>query len=361
MADDPIAPPRVSIFSGDLNGWHAHNNCETEVVDDALRLKAGDGLLWHDLQLRNFVFETDWRPLKEKDYDAGIYFRCDLPPEGKPFPAKYQVNLKQGDEANLIGFKDGRSTGHFKPGEWNHLKLTVNGTKAEMEINGQPAWKVDGLEDRRGYFGLQVEVPLGGEHEFKNMFVTELGYRPLFNGVDLAGWEGAGEEAAKCWKVADGLLTCTGEKGPWLRTTEEFDDFNVRLEYKLKAGGNSGVYIRVPANGNHHGDDAGIEMQLLDDGAARYKNLKDYQYTGSLYAIVAADPRVSRGPEVWNSIEINCRGSDYFVIHNGVQVVKAGEADNAELGKRRKKGFLGLQNHSEEVWFRNVRVGPAVE
>jgi len=49
------------------------------------------------------------------------------------------------------------------------------------------------------------------------------------------------------------------------------------------------------------------------------------------------------------------------VIHNGVQVIKAGEADSAELGKRRKKGFLGLQNHSEEVWFRNVRVGPAVE
>ncbi len=356
------SPPKHSIFNGsDLAGWHAHNNCEAAAVDGKLVLKAGDGFLWHDFQLRNFVLELDWKPVKAEKYDAGIYFRSDLPPEGKPFPAKYQVNLKQGDELNLIGVKEGRSSGLFKAGEWNHVKLTVNGTKAEMEINGQAAWKVDGLEDRRGYFGLQIEVPLGGEHEFKNIFVTELGYKPLFNGSDLAGWEGAGQEASKCWKVADGLLTCTGEKGPWLRSEEEFEDFNLRLEYKLKAGGNSGVFIRVPASGDHHGEDAGIEIQLLDDAAERYKELKDSQYTGSLYAIVAADPRVSRGPEVWNSIEINCRGSNYQIIHNGVQVIKAGETESAELGKRRLKGFLGLQNHSEEVWFRNVRVGAAVE
>src|SRR3569832_627575 len=107
--------PRVSLFNGsDLTGWHSHNNCEAEVADGCLRLKAGDGLLWLVLQLRKFVFEADWRPLKERQYDAGIYFRCDLPAEGKPFPAKYQVNLKQADEANLIGFKDGRSMGLFK-------------------------------------------------------------------------------------------------------------------------------------------------------------------------------------------------------------------------------------------------------
>src|SRR5437764_8209663 len=88
------------------------------------------------------------------------------------------------------------------------------------------------------------------------LFAMEPGYRSLFDGQSLAGWEGAGQPAEKCWKVEDGTIVCTGEKGTWLRSNEQFGDFNLRLEYKLKAGGNSGVYIRVPADGNHHGERA---------------------------------------------------------------------------------------------------------
>jgi hypothetical protein len=69
----------------------------------------------------------------------------------------------------------------------------------------------------------------------------ESGYRPLFDGRTLAGWEGGGQPAEKCWKVEEGTIVCTGEKGPWLRSVEQFGDFNLRLEYKLKPGGNSGV------------------------------------------------------------------------------------------------------------------------
>src|SRR3954465_6442898 len=58
------------------------------------------------------------------------------------------------------------------------------------------------------------------------------GYRPLFDGQSLAGWEGGGQPAEKCWKVEEGTIVCTGEKGPWLRSVEQFDDFNLRLEYK---------------------------------------------------------------------------------------------------------------------------------
>src|SRR4051812_13650124 len=64
------------------------------------------------------------------------------------------------------------------------------------------------------------------------------GYRPLFDGQTLAGWEGGGQPAEKCWKVDEGTIVCTGEKGPWLRSLEQFGDFNLRLEYKLKPGGN---------------------------------------------------------------------------------------------------------------------------
>jgi len=187
------------------------------------------------------------------------------------------------------------------------------------------------------------------------------GYKPLFDGQSLSGWEGAGQPAEKCWKVDDGTIVCTGEKGPWLRSKEQYDDFNLRLEYKLKMGGNSGVYIRVPENGNHHGDGAGIEVQVLDDGADRYRTLKPYQYTGSLYAIAPATSHVAKNVGEWNTLEINCRGTKYHVIHNGTTIIATDELEFPELKGRLTKGHLGLQNHSEEVWFRNLRIGPALD
>ena len=189
----------------------------------------------------------------------------------------------------------------------------------------------------------------------------ETGYKPLFDGTSLAGWEGGGQPAELCWKVADGTILCTGEKGPWLRSKEQHGDYNLRLEYKLKAGGNSGVYIRVPESGNHHGNGAGIEVQVLDDADGRYRTIKPYQYTGSLYAIAPATKHVGLAPGEWNKLEINCKVTKYHVIHNGVTIVAADETTFPELKGRLTKGFLGLQNHSEEVWFRNLRIGPPLD
>ena len=69
------------------------------------------------------------------------------------------------------------------------------------------------MAQKDGYIGLQAEVPLGGQFEFKDIYVTELKHRPLFNGNDLSGWEGAGRDAKECWTVEEGLLKCTGRKG----------------------------------------------------------------------------------------------------------------------------------------------------
>jgi hypothetical protein len=190
---------------------------------------------------------------------------------------------------------------------------------------------------------------------------TDDGFVPLFNGQDLTGWEGAGQDAEKCWLVENGELVCTGKPGPWLRSTEQFSDFVLELEYLLKEGGNSGVYVRVPEDGNHHGEGAGIEVQLLDDHAERYKDLKPYQFSGSLYAIVAADPRVSKPAGEWNRMTIRCQGTSYEVHHNGEMVIKADEESAPELARRLTRGYLGLQNHNEEVRFRNLRIKKLTE
>lgn len=360
LAAEPAGVRSSLLSSPALEGWVV-TGCEVEFKDGVLLAKGGNGLVRTENRYRDFVLELDYRALKKDTYDAGIYLRCELPPEGKPFPTQHQVNLKQGDEVNLIRFPKAKSTGLVKVGEWNHVKLTVVGETVKAEINGKPAWETDGMTARDGYVGLQVEVPLGGQFEYKNIAVTELDYRPLFDGTSLAGWEGGGQPAEKCWKVADGTIVCTGEKGPWLRSMEQHGDFNLRLEYKLKAGGNSGVYIRVPEDGDHHGDGAGIEVQTLDDAAEKYKTLKPYQYTGSLYAIAPATTHVGRPPGEWNRLEINCRGTKYHVIHNGVTIVAADETTFPELKGRLTKGFLGLQNHSEEVWYRNLRIGPPLD
>jgi hypothetical protein len=182
-------------------------------------------------------------------------------------------------------------------------------------------------------------------------------FRSLFNGCDLSGWEGVTADASTSWKVEDGMIVCTGKPGTWLRSKHRYGNFNLRFDYKLLPGGNSGIYLRVPADGAHR-EEGGAEVQILDDDDARYRNLEPGQFCGSVYKVAPATHHVSRPAGQWNSMEINCCGTSYRVTHNGVVVVDATAAEIPELGRRFQQGFLGLQNHREEVWFKNLRIGP---
>ncbi|MDB5389658.1 MAG: hypothetical protein JWM11_5304, partial [Planctomycetaceae bacterium] len=363
-ADKPaVAENTFSLFDGKtLDGWNIENGAKVEIQDGQLLLKDGNGWLRTDHQYADFKLHIEWKALKAEKYDAGIYIRSGG--EGAPFPKpSYQINLLQGKEGNISSLPGASSTGLIKPGDWNVFDITVVGDTVALEINGKPAYKVGGLTAKSGYVGLQVEVPLGGQYLIRNIQMTELGFQRLFNGKDLTGWEGAEESADKCWEVQNGLLTCTGKKGPWLRSAKEYGDFNFRVDYQVSAGGNSGVYVRVPKDGNHHRDNdtlppAGFEVQMLDDAAEQYKTLKDFQYSASVYDIAGANPRVSKPHGQWNTLEINCQGGLIKTVHNGKTVVQITPETHPLSKLRLHKGFLGLQNHSTLVKFRNVRVGP---
>lgn len=365
QAQDHPAGFERSIFNGQtLHGWTVENGCEATVEDGQLVLKAGDGWLRSDHVYADFQMHVEWKALQKTAYDAGIYVRT--PKDGAPFPkGGYQVNLLQGKEGNIGNLPGATSTGLVKDGEWNSFDITVIEDRIKLLINGQPAYDASGIKNRTGYIGFQIEVPKGGQFLVKNVTVKELGYASLFNGKDLAGWEGAGAAAADCWLVEEGLLVCNGKKGPWIRSDKEYGDFNLRFDYQVSVGGNSGVYVRVPKDGNHHRKDeteaaAGFEVQVLDDTAPQHAKLKDYQYCGSVYDICGANKKVGRPVGEWNSLEINCRGQNITTVHNGAVIVEVTPETHPLIKLRQTSGFLGLQNHSTVVRFKNVRVGPAL-
>ena len=179
-AAEPAAAPagggaRVSLFDGKtLAGWDVLK-CEAVVDNGEILLKSGNGLVQSQKKYGDFVLEFEWKPLKDDKWDSGVYFRYDGVPANRPWPKRYQANMRKGDEGNVDGLAGAKSTGLIKPGDWNSFKLTVRGTKAEMEINGKPAWKADGLAGpTESYIALQAEVPGGGQNRFRNIFITEL-------------------------------------------------------------------------------------------------------------------------------------------------------------------------------------------
>jgi Domain of Unknown Function (DUF1080) len=353
----PDEPARRSFtMRPDSAHWRIEN-CEAEFQSGGIiRGKKGNGWLRSVHNYSDFILELDWKPESLGFYDAGVFFRANAPPPGESWPNFFQVNLKTGAEAVLKSTQsDSLGSAATKPGEWNHLKLTLEGKTASCEVNNKPVWKSQNIDQPNGYIALQVEQPQGGVILYREIKITELNSENLLQ-TNLDGWLAAEGDAAACWKRKGNELICTGAKGPWLRYAKPVKNFNLRLDYLLQEGGNSGVYVRVPEDGAHHGATSGIEVQILDDAAPRYKELKPYQYSGSLYAIVPADPRVTNAAGQWNSLEIECRSDQYVVWQNGVEVIRANGAAAPELLERRLEGFLGLQNHSEEVRFRNIRL-----
>jgi hypothetical protein len=187
------------------------------------------------------------------------------------------------------------------------------------------------------------------------------GFVPLFNGKNLDGWKPF-DSKANIWSAEDGLIVCSDKGGGWLGTTGEYDNFVLRLEYRLKPGGNSGVYLRAPDRGHISRD--GMEIQLLDDNHPSYATIDFYQYTGSIYHVVPPTRRAGKQAGQWNAMEIRADGRRIVVVLNGIKIVDA-DLDRCLLdpavakehtGLKRTTGHIGLQSHTDRVEFRNLRI-----
>jgi len=174
VAEPVAAAEPVVLFDGTSLDNFDVMNCEAVIQDGAILLKSGNGLVQTKKQYSDFVIEYEWKALREERWDSGVYFRYDEVPQGRPWPNRYQVNLRVGMEGDLVGFKDGRNSVELDPREWNRFELAVKGTRAALKVNGKEAWEVDGIEKPTGYIAVQAEVPGGGQFLFRNIRITEL-------------------------------------------------------------------------------------------------------------------------------------------------------------------------------------------
>jgi hypothetical protein len=199
---------------------------------------------------------------------------------------------------------------------------------------------------------------------FKNIFIRELpDSEPhidgnLFNGNDLSGWQLIQAQKGS-WKVDQGILYTEGEGGGWLSTDKQYGNFILELEYRVPPDGNSGVFLRTPRQGNPAY--AGMEIQVLDDYAQKYADLKPWQYTGSIYGVQAPARRVSKPANQWQKMEIFCQGSIVQVTLNGEMIIDSNLIDHMNKAKnhpglKQRKGYIGLQNHSSKIEYRNIRI-----
>lgn len=203
---------------------------------------------------------------------------------------------------------------------------------------------------------LAVENSIGGELLKKE---KDAGFVSLFDGRTLKGWVGA----TKGYAAEEGKLVCLKKGGGNLFTANEYGDFNFRFEFKLEPNANNGLGIRSPLKRNPAY--AGMELQILDDTGDRYKNLKPYQYHGSIYGVVPAKRGYLKPVGEWNRQEVICKGRQVTVILNGTTIVDAdldevsanGTVDGRDHpGLKRTKGHIGFLGHGARIEFRNLRV-----
>ncbi|MBC7980501.1 MAG: DUF1080 domain-containing protein [Armatimonadetes bacterium] len=177
-------------------------------------------------------------------------------------------------------------------------------------------------------------------------------FRLLFNGRNLSGWSGDG------YKVEKDILVCTPE-GKILTTDAVFASYILDFDFLLTPGANNGLGIHYPGHGD--ASSTGMEIQILDDSAAKWKGLEAHQYQGSLYSLAAAKKAALKPVGEWNNQRVTVVGAKLVVEVNGKIIL---DTNLDELGKlhpdheglKRRSGQIAFLGHGDKVSFRNINI-----
>ncbi|QNL49135.1 DUF1080 domain-containing protein [Olivibacter sp. SDN3] len=412
IAEMPNSQGFVSLFNGkDLTGWKGlvenpikraqmsskELAAAQEKADETMRNGwfVKDGVLYFNgegdniatvKQYGDFEMLVDWKlsPIGDEG-DAGVYLR------GTP-----QVQIWDTSRTN-VGAQVG-SGGLYnnekhesKPlvvadnplGEWNTFRIIMKGEKVTVYLNGQLVVEDVTLEnfwDRsQPIFPVeQIELQAHGtEVAYRDVYIKEVprkevfqlsgqekseGFQVLFDGTNLDAWTGN----TTAYTISEeGTLAIypTEGSGGNLYSKEEYGDFIYRFSFRLTTGANNGIGVRTPMEGDAAYE--GMEIQVLDDEAEVYKDLKEYQYHGSVYGVIPAKRGYLKPLGEWNEQEIYIKDNKIKVTLNGTVIVDGdlaiatqnGTLDGREHpGLKRKSGHLAFLGHGSEVHFKNIRV-----
>jgi hypothetical protein len=204
-----------------------------------------------------------------------------------------------------------------------------------------------------GLLGLPLAA--NAEEENPNQLTKEekaVGFKLLFNGRDLKGWKQSGN-----WVIQEGAITRTGQGGSLTYETAKVpDDFELRFQWKVAKGSNSGVYYR-PGQ---------YEYQILDN-VKHVDGRNPRTSAASLYFCIAPSHDATAKVGAWNTGRIVAKGTVIQHWLNGKKVIDFDYADprwkeHVELlrlrgGKLDARGAsLNLQDHGDPVWYRSIRM-----
>ena len=411
-------PPEgfVALFNGeDLTGWHGMSTYDIRKLDkmseqertaqlatwtdDAKNhwsVKGGElvndghgAFLTTDKHYGDIELLIDYKTVPKTD--SGIYLRgtpqvqiWDYTKEGGNFP-------NGGDKGSGGLWNNSKGAPGKDPlvladkpiGEWNSFRIIQVGARTTVYLNGKLVVDNATMEN---YFDRERKSPLyakgpiqlqthGGEIIWKDLFVREIppaeanaylaskdreGFRAIFDGKTTEGWKGPVDN----YEIVDGALRCKPGKGGTIYYDKELADFVARVEFRLPPGGNNGLAIRYPGQGDTAY--AGMcELQVLDDTSSKYGKLDPRQANGSAYGQVAATPGYLHPVGEWNFEEVTVKGSKIKVELNGTVILDADlgkvtefMANSPHPGKDRTSGYFGFAGHNDPVEFRNVAIKP---
>jgi len=397
----------VPIFNGkDLSGWQglvgnpisrakmsekelAKNQEEANkkmienwsVKDGAIVFNGKGANLCTIKKYSDFEMLVDWRITK--DGDSGIYLR------GSPQVQIWDIaRVDVGAQVGSGGLYNNKKNPD-KPlvladnpvGDWNTFRIKMIGDKVTVYLNGQLV--VDNVT-MENYWDRSIPIfpkdaielqAHGTDLAFRNIFVREVngdqaelseqekaeGFQLLFNGKNLDGWTGNKTD----YHAENGVIAVkpVNHGHGNLYTEKEYSNFIFRFEFKLTPGANNGLGVHAPLEGD--AAYVGKEIQILDNTAPVYANLKPYQYHGSVYGTIPAKRGFLKPVGEWNSEEVIVKGDDFKVILNGEVILdgnvkeasKNGTADHKDHpGLLRHTGHIGFLGHDSELWLRNIRI-----
>lgn len=202
------------------------------------------------------------------------------------------------------------------------------------------------------------------------------GFTRLFDGKTTSGWHTYGKTSAgAAWKVEDGALRFDPEArknggGGDLVTDKEYSNFHLKIDWKVAPGANSGIIYYVKENTEKYKQtySTGLEMQVLDNEGHKDGKITKHR-AGDLYDLVKSTSEPVKPVGQWNTAEIISKNGKVEQYLNGVKVVSVTLWDDnwakliegskfkgwPEWGTY-KSGKIALQDHGDEVWYRNIMI-----